>query len=569
MGASAPGPAEKQNNLNMLKQGTKDMIKNYILIDADKQKLYESIPNDQYVCPICGEIPQLVNIHSDNGNVEFKCHNDGELILNIEQYFKKLSEPNLTYYNTKCCKCNAIQKSEKNKIFKYCYLCKDYYCLNCLNKEEHPKKHLEQCVPVNVLSSRCKEHYNEEYTSFCRDCKENVCEKLSSKQHRGHNITNFFKIENKKKIILEKNKLLSSIIKFNELILNTYEKSPDNYYHIINLTNLAESISTENARDSIELEVALKNLELKIKNRKSVIEEFNKKFKTSFNGKEESISLINRGLQDNDFKLLTRIGFPRLKDLDVSQNKITDIESLKDMNTSYLRNMNFNDNAIKSIGVLESLDLKSLQELQLKNNSITSVSTLLRSDLPALQFIRLEGNDGIDRSMDDFKKVLKKYTKKIIYVVQTYEDFNKKYDAKISEKSKIIDLRDKETGNDVLKDLYLISSNYDSLKKLDISGCKIDDISLLSRISFKSLETLDLSMNNIKNIDIFSEVKFNSLKCLFLNDNKISNITPLKALKCKSLTTITIKENNIVPSNKDVQNIVKYFKDKNIHLDIE
>ena len=102
MGASAPGPAEKQNNLNMLKQGTKDMIKNYILIDADKQKLYESIPNDQYVCPICGEIPQLVNIHSDNGNVEFKCHNDGELILNIEQYFKKLSESNLTYYKTKC-----------------------------------------------------------------------------------------------------------------------------------------------------------------------------------------------------------------------------------------------------------------------------------------------------------------------------------------------------------------------------------------------------------------------------------------------------------------------------------
>ena len=302
---------------------------------------------------------------------------------------------------------------------------------------------------------------------------------------------------------------------------------------------------------------------------KSVIEEFNKKFKTSFNGKEESISLKNKGLKDSDFKLLTRIGFPRLKDLDVSQNKITDIESLKEMNTSYLKNMNFNDNDIKSIEVLESLDLKSLQELQLKNNSLTSVSTLLRSDLPSLQFIRLEGNDGIDRSMDDFKKVVKKYTKKIIYVVQSFEDFNKKYDAKISEKSKIIDLRDKETGNDVLKDLYLISSNYDSLKKLDISGCKIDDISLLSRISFKSLETLDLSMNNIKNIDIFSEVKFNSLKCLFLNDNKISNITPLKALKCKSLTTITIKENNIVPSNKDIQNIVKYFKDKKIHLEIE
>ena len=568
MGSS--GYDVNENKKNIDKEGAKDLVKNYIIIDKEKQKLYESFPNDQYICPICGEIPELVNIHSDNGYVEFKCRVDGELALNIDQYFKKLSESQYTYYNnTKCCKCNKFQKNKKNEIFRYCYLCKDNYCLNCVNNEKHQKNHLEQCIPVNILSSRCKEHYNEEYTSFCRDCKENICDIYSSRMHKGHNTTDFFKIESKKKIILEKNKLLSSIIKFNELIINTYEKSPDNYYHIINVANLAESIQTENSRDSVELDEALRNLELKIKNRKSAIVEFNKKFKTSLNGREESISLKNKGLKDDDFKLFTEIGFSRLKDLDASYNQITSIGSLKNIGTSKMRYMNFNNNHIKSLEVLENLDLKNLQELEIKNNSLSSVSSLLKSDLPSLQFIRIEGNDGIDRDMDDFKKVIKKYTKKIIYVVQSYEDFNKKYDAEISEKSQFIDLRDKQKGNEILKDLYLLSSNYDQVKKLDLSGCRLDDISLLGRMSFKRLESLDLSLNEIKSIEIFSEVKFNNLVSLFLNDNKISNITPLKSLKCNSLSAISIKNNNIVPTNKDVQNIVKFLKNKKIEIEID
>ena len=551
----------------------KDIIKNYILIDQEKQKLYESFPGDQYLCPICGEIPELVNIHTDNGNVEFKCKIDGEILLNVDQYFQKLSESNFNYYRTKCCKCNNIQNKFKgeDQIFKYCYLCKENYCSNCIKKEEHPKNHLVQCIPVNALSTRCKEHYNEEYTSFCRDCNENICNENSSRMHKGHNKTNFFKIEPKKKIILEKNKLLSSIIKFNELILNTYEKHPDNYFHIINVATLAESIIAENSRNSRELEDALKNLETKLKHRKSAIENFNKKFKTAFNGQEEILILRKKEMNDEDFKLLTKIGFSRLKHLDLSENKITDISDLKTINTSNLSYLSFNDNNIKSISVLESLDLSNLKELGLKNNKISDVSTLLKSDLPSIEFLRLEGNDEIDRSMNDFKKVIKKYTKKLIYVVQTFKDFNKKYDCEISKDDKEINLRDTKKGNDILKDLYLISSDYNNVTKLELADCEIEDISLLSRMSFNKLKTLDLSMNKIKNIEIFNQFRFEKLTTIYLNDNQISNITPLRAFKKKfpNLNLISIKDNNIVPNTQDVKNIVKYCKEQNITLDID
>ena len=375
----------------------------------------------------------------------------------------------------------------------------------------------------------------------------------------------------KKKIILEKNKLLSSIIKFNELILNTYEKHPDNYFHIINVATLAESIIAENSRNSRELEDALKNLETKLKHRKSAIENFNKKFKTAFNGQEEILILRKKEMNDEDFKLLTKIGFSRLKHLDLSENKITDISDLKTINTSNLSYLSFNDNNIKSISVLESLDLSNLKELGLKNNKISDVSTLLKSDLPSIEFLRLEGNDEIDRSMNDFKKVIKKYTKKLIYVVQTFKDFNKKYDCEISKDDKEINLRDTKKGNDILKDLYLISSDYNNVTKLELADCEIDDISLLSRMSFNKLKTLDLSMNKIKNIEIFNQFRFEKLTTIYLNDNQISNITPLRTFKKKfpNLNLISIKDNNIVPNTQDVKNIVKYCKEQNITLDID
>ena len=567
MGSSGYNPKTNEGIKNI---SNNELLTNYIKIDEERQKIYNSIPKDQFVCHACGEIPELLNIHTDNGCIEFKCKTDGALLLTIDQYFKKLSESNFTYYKTKCCKCNKIQKNYKKKeqIFKYCYICKKDYCYDCINKPEHQQFHLKQCIPINEKCIRCPDHFNEGvYTSFCITCQENICEENSKKIHKGHKRIDFFKIETKKKEIINKNKILSDIIKFNELILNTYERLPDNYFNIINLSNLIESIKAENSRNSKELEDALKLFEAKINSGKRAIEMFNKKYNLSLTGNEEELSLKNKGLNDDDLKILSMIYFKKLKDLDLSYNKFKDIIYLKDMNTSNLKYLNLGHNEIEDIQILDSLVLENLKELGLQNNKIKNISSLLKSNLSSLELLRLEGNE-IDRSMSDFKQILKKYSKKLVYAVQTFKDFNKKYDVNISEECKEINLSVIKKGNDILKDLYILSSNYDNLKKFYLSDCKIDNIFELSRMSFKKLEILDLSLNEIKNIDILPNLKCSNLKYLFLNDNQIKNITPLKHLKFKSLISISIKDNNFLRDSQEIIKIKTELDKKNIVNDI-
>ena len=134
MGTSAPLPLPKKPK--------RRLIKNISRLDLDD--LFDSIPNDQYLCQYCGQVPELVNIHVDNGTVEFKCrcNIDEEQILPIERFFQILKSN--TYYNTNCCLCQKLQKEIKNETFKYCYKCKKDYCKECLeNEEKHPISHID------------------------------------------------------------------------------------------------------------------------------------------------------------------------------------------------------------------------------------------------------------------------------------------------------------------------------------------------------------------------------------------------------------------------------------------
>ena len=41
--------------------------------------------NDQYLCPMCKNVPELVNVFTNNGYVEFKCKDHGNIILTVQQ----------------------------------------------------------------------------------------------------------------------------------------------------------------------------------------------------------------------------------------------------------------------------------------------------------------------------------------------------------------------------------------------------------------------------------------------------------------------------------------------------
>ena len=155
------------------------------------------VPDDQYLCPFCERVPEILNVHTDNGYIVLKCKLHGIIDLTIKDYFSRMKDSLYNYYKTKCYNCKNTQDNKKN-MFKYCCYCKVNLCEICVNKfdlkdKEHKLTHLDACIPVNEKPHRCFEHFNSDINAFCIDCEENVCNKEPTKKHRGHNKINLFK----------------------------------------------------------------------------------------------------------------------------------------------------------------------------------------------------------------------------------------------------------------------------------------------------------------------------------------------------------------------------------------
>ena len=89
------------------------------------------VPDDQYLCPLCERVPEILNVHTDNGHIELKCKYHGIIDTTIQEYFTKMKNSLFTYFKTKCYNCNKTQDNNRN-MFKYCSYCKVDLCETCL-----------------------------------------------------------------------------------------------------------------------------------------------------------------------------------------------------------------------------------------------------------------------------------------------------------------------------------------------------------------------------------------------------------------------------------------------------
>ena len=540
------------------------------------------IPNDQYLCPNCDKIPEILNIHEDNGIIELKCKDDGILSLTLKDYYEKMKNHLSNYYKTKCFNCPKEQNNQNN-MFKYCYTCKVDFCEECVNNfhqrnKEHNRAHLDVCIPVNEKKHKCLDHFDSEIESFCLDCQENVCEKEIKTKHSGHTKINFTQFENDINqyipIIQAKNKLLSDAIKFNQIILNCYEKFKNNYFHIQSLINIGKKIERDNKIDSKELEILKNDLEKRNKIQEEAKNEIYKNFNIKLKGNEEKLSLRNINLGDNGFKLISKIIFTNLKEIDVSQNGIKDITPLNNMILPHLEYLNMSNNQIENIEPIAELNSKKLKEICLQENEIKDVSSLLKSEFPDLERLRLEKNQ-FDKSLESFKQLInKKYKNKVFYKEITQEEFNKKYGIEIDLGKDSIEISNLHRSDELLLDLYLLVKPENKIKYLKLDDNKINNVSLLSRIPLDNLKLLDLSLNNITNLQFLKGVKMTELTTLYLNENKIYDIYPLIKIKeeencCPKLSIISLKNNNLKIEYKESQKVIKKLWDKKIELDIE
>ena len=548
------GQFSSSSKVSLPRVNPADLINDKSIPEGSKDSL--EVPGDQFLCPLCGKIPEILNVHSDNGHLELKCSYHGLITISIKDYYRHLKESIFTYYKIKCANCNEEQRSKEN-MFSYCFYCKADFCEECVNNfnltkfNEHRRKHLDVCIPVNEKPHRCLEHYNSDINVFCADCQEHICDKEPSKKHKEHTKINLMKYEDDIAkyidIITEKNKILSDIIRFNQLILNTYDKFKNNYFHIQSLINLGKSIEEENARDTKELRWMINKLENTHKAQKDAIKTLQEEFEIDLTGEETKVSLYNRKLGDKGFKLLSLIKFTKLKDLNLAENGISNLEPLYNMNLPELEYINLSNNEIKDAKPLAEFNSKKLKEIALQKNKIKDFTPFLKSEFPCLEMLRIETND-FDKDDEAFKKFLKKYNKQVIHTGKTLKQFNDEYGLHIGEKMEEIDLTGLRAGDKILKDLYLILDHHKTIKRLNLQNNNIKDASIISRFPLKKLQFLDLSLNEITNLKFLTEMKCAKLTQLYLNDNKINNIIPLIQLNDPDLY---IKDEKDAKNGKD------------------
>ena len=95
------------------------------------------------------------------------------------------------------------------------------------------------------------------------------------------------------------------------------------------------------------------------------------------------------------------------------------------------------------------------------------------------------------------------------------------------------------------------SDRLESIRRLNLWGSNLDDISIISEMT--SLEIVSLSVNKIRTLKPFANLQ--NLKELYLRKNSISNLNEIKHLtECENLTKLWLKENPICdnPNYRDV-----------------
>jgi Leucine-rich repeat (LRR) protein len=285
---------------------------------------------------------------------------------------------------------------------------------------------------------------------------------------------------------------------------------------------------------------------------------------------EENLLLNNKQINDENIKLISLIKFNNLKEINLSENEITNIEPLCNINLPYLELLNLSYNKIINIEPLGEINSRKLQYLFIQNNQIEDFEVFFdneyHSNFSSLSILRLEENK-IKEDSDTFKKLEKKYKDIVIsdsYFKRLKSKYKIIYNEKDDKNEKKIQIINTNEGDSLLKDLFIIIShkNKNRITKLNLKNNKIVDPSLLNRIQFDSLEELDLSGNNIKNLNFLKGMKAKNLKYLYLDNNYINDLSPLKNYDFKNVfedLTITLRNNNFDENDPEIS----YIRDKN------
>ena len=261
------------------------------------------------------------------------------------------------------------------------------------------------CILYELLTlNKCFESEENEKTLFNRIKKgEYNKEKIREVCQELKNIINsLFQInENERPNI---NKLYDSI---NDLC-NKEHIIEKEYYN--SLDDISKNILKRNKN------IILKEKEINIKNDKNNVNEELLKFNKLFNLNIENsnilkLNLKNKEINNNKLQLLINVNFIELKQLYLSNNKISDIKELLKVKLEKLEILDLSVNEISNIDVLEKLNLIQLKKLNLSGNNISDIKVLEKLKLEKLEILNLSMNELMN--IDIIGKVMFKELKEL------------------------------------------------------------------------------------------------------------------------------------------------------------
>lgn len=534
---------------------------------------FPEFDKDHYHCPKCDKIPEILNIHFDTHYIDLNCEEHGKLSLDVYDYL--LNELKM-FYSKKCDKCKRKFKDcEDNECFKYCYDCQKDLCSN--HFLTHSESHKNNCIDIKEKSIKCNKHCIEKpFIEYCKECKEHVCIK-ERKKHLNHlnkiiDIKeDFINIDEKIKKIKEKNKKLEQVILFNNIIINTQKKFPNNYYHIKNIFNIAEAIENEEKhKKENEITQMLEDLSEKVNVEKNQFKQLCQKIKRSLNGSEETLILSNYSLNDSDLQTLVSMPFEELKFLELGDNCLKNISALEKLKAPKLEQIDLQGNNIESIEPLKKLGQasKSIKVINLKGNKISNIDILREDIFPNLQLLDISLNN-INEDIKSTKEIVEKYKGKITYSPIKFKDFYEKYnirDLDFTQDIEALYLGEIGLKDQGLIDLYNINFDFSILIELYLPGNRIGNISYMCFYKLRNLEKLDLSYNEITNIEPLADISLPRLNSLYLKKNKIRNIEVFTKIEYKNLVFLNIEKNKIDFKKQENSESLNYLLKKKIEV---
>ena len=251
-------------------------------------------------------------------------------------------------------------------------------------------------------------------------------------------------------------------------ILATYQDHKSNYNHINNVIDLFEILKIRNKDKEIEdYQRQIEDLLSRGDLQNDYLSQLNKKYNTELTEQDietgEEICLNCKNIDDEGLKLLSKINFKSMKVLHLSDNNISNIDSLASAPFRQLRELYLFGNNISNIEILEHFPFKTLERLNLGANQIEDISVF--SKVP-------------------FRKL------------------------------KVLELWENNISNiDVLSEVP-----FKRLRELSLSKNKISDLKALEHVSLRKLEKLSLHDNLISNL---AEIQFKRVQRLYFENNKV------------------------------------------------